>query len=287
MTTTVPDSADTVAALRRDGFAILPGLIDTALIDDFAAQLAARLHLPGGGTPIQRLRAWQPDDQQQIALRTAGYDCDAQHQITHHPPLARLMAGLLGGEVWAQPRRFLRLVPPGPGEWATEPHQDYRYVQGATDTLTAWIPLHDVGADTSPLRVVPASHHHGLWPVTDTTGGTLPHPVGLTPGDTRWRPLPLNAGDAVVFHALTVHSTLPPTGRAGRISLDVRYQRTDASLAATALLAPYTCEHSDDPHQWARDPQLRLPDPLPVVPTTAHRDVTDPDRATSRFLEAP
>ncbi|GGZ70094.1 hypothetical protein [Streptomyces bluensis] len=90
----------------------------------------------------------------------------------------------------------------------------------------------------------------------------------------------------VVFHSLTVHSTLPPTGPAGRISLDVRYQRTDAPLAATALLAPYECEHPDDPGHWARDPQLRLPDPLALVPTAPHRDVTNPDRATSRFLEA-
>ncbi|MFI7020146.1 phytanoyl-CoA dioxygenase family protein [Streptomyces sp. NPDC050164] len=272
------------AALRRDGYAVMPGLIDPGLLGDFATQLDARLQPPGPGDPLTRLRASQPDVQQ---LRAAGYGSEAQHRLTHYPPLAAMMADLLGGEVWAQPRRFLRLVPPGPGPWATEPHQDYRYVQGAIDTLTAWIPLHDVPAGTSPLRVVPGSHHRGLWPVTDTTGGTLPHPVGLAPDDARWRSLPLSAGDLVVFHALTVHSTLPPTGPAGRISLDVRYQRTDAPLAATALLAPFECEHPDDPLRWAGDPQLRLPDPLPVVPTAPHPDVADPDRATSRFLEAP
>ncbi|GGZ70102.1 phytanoyl-CoA dioxygenase family protein [Streptomyces bluensis] len=133
----------TATALRRDGYAVLPGLIDPTLLGDFATQLDARLQPLGPGDPLARLRAGQPGIQQ---LRAAGYDSKAQHRLTHYPALATLMADLLSGEVWAQPRRFLRLAAPGPGPWATEPHQDYRYVQGAIDTLTAWVPLHELEA---------------------------------------------------------------------------------------------------------------------------------------------
>ncbi|GAA2267922.1 hypothetical protein GCM10010232_70440 [Streptomyces amakusaensis] len=275
----------TAAALRRDGYAVLPGLIPTRLLTDFAAQLTTRLTPPAPGDPLTRLRTGARIDAQR--LRAAGYACEAQHRLTHHGPLAELMAAVLGGPVWAQPRRFLRLVPPGPRVWATEPHQDYRYVQGAVDTLTAWIPLHEVPDGASELRVVPGSHHRGLWPVTTRTGGTLPHPVGLAPGDPRWRAVPVLAGDVVVFHSLTVHSTLPPAGPLGRVSLDVRYQRTTAPLATTALLAPYPCEHPGDPHHWAQDPHLRLPDPLPAVSAVPHHQAVIPDGAVSRFLEAP
>ncbi|CAM5592985.1 phytanoyl-CoA dioxygenase family protein [Streptomyces abikoensis] len=298
MNATSAEPGAVAAALRADGYAVVRGLVPVYLLEDFGAQLAGRLLAPGTLQPdphrdagawsaaesgLARLRAWRPDQDGQIALRTAGYRSPAQHQIAHYPALAHLMADLLGGKVWVQPRRFLRLVAPGPDAYATEPHQDYRYVQGALDTLTAWIALHGVDADGSALRVVPGSHRRGLWPVTDVTGGTLPHPVGIEPRDARWTVLPVAAGDVVVFHSLTLHCTTPPRGHLARLSLDLRYQRTSAPLASTALLAPYPCTPNDDPTKWAHDPHLDLPDPLPLVPGVPHTDVTVPSEGVSRF----
>ncbi len=274
------DSAAIAAALRQRGFEIVHGLIPTALLDDLAAELAEQVLPDGEGAPMDRLRAWRSDGDGQ--LRTAGYHCPAQHKITHCPPLTELMTDLLGGPVWAQPRRFLRLVAPSARPYGTEPHQDYRYVQGAVDTLTAWVPLHRVLADESCLRVVPGSHKKGLWPVTDVTRGTLPHPVGIAIGDGRWRLLHLYPGDAVIFHSLTLHCTTPPRGDQARLSLDVRYQRTDEPIAASGMLAPYECPHSDDPREWAHDPQLDLPNPMTMVLNVPHTKVTVPD-GVSRF----
>lgn len=266
----------TAAALRQQGYAVVPSLLDERLLDDLAAGLVSLLHPPGAGSPLKRLRAWSPRPEEQQTLRAAGYRIPALHRITRHPALAVLMAELLGAPVWAQPRRFLRLVAPGSGPYATEPHQDYRYVQGALDTLTVWIPLHPVRADESCLRVVPGSHRTGLWPITDAVGGTLPHPVGITADDSRWQPLPVNAGDVVIFHSLTLHSTVPPAGTLARLSLDVRYQRADEPMAITGMLAPYTCPDNDNPRVWTHDSQLGLPEPLITVPSASHTEVTVP-----------
>lgn len=273
------------AELARDGYTVVRGLLPAALLGEFGQQLDAALDLPGPGTALDRIRSWRPTEQQHLALRAAGYRTRAQHDIAHHPALAGLMAELLGGQVWVQPRQFLRLMYTVDRPWATEPHQDYRFVQGTVDTLTAWIGMHDVDAGGSALRVLPGSHRRGLWPVTDTTGGTLPHPVGVFPDDPRWTALPVRAGDVAVFHSLTVHSTLPPAGPAGRLSLDVRYQRTGTPFAETGLLAPYDCEHSDDPARWTHDPHLNIPAGLQLVSSAPHDQVPEPDLSTSLFLE--
>ncbi|RLU81109.1 hypothetical protein CTZ27_33245 [Streptomyces griseocarneus] len=278
-----PDPARVDRAIRRSGYAVVPSFIPPALLREFADELAGQLlpNQPGGS--LRRLREWRPTSEEQLRLREAGYRTAAQHKLTHYRPLADLMAALLDGPVWAQPRRFLRLVAPSTDTYGTDPHQDYRYVQGAVDTLTAWIPLHLVLADESSLRVVQGSHKNGLWPITDATDGALPHPVGIAADDDRWCPLTFYPGDIAIFHSLTLHCTTPPQHDLARLSLDVRYQRTDAPVAASALLAPYPCPNNDDPLQWTHDPQLALPDPLPTVVNVPHDEVVLPDGA-SRFV---
>ena len=84
---------------------------------------------------------------------------------------------------------------------ATPAHQDFLYIQGSTETVTAWMPLGDVPAALGGLMVQPGSHKAGFY---------LPfkHPgVGgnavAYDADLPWAGTDYKAGDVLLFHSLT------------------------------------------------------------------------------------
>jgi ectoine hydroxylase-related dioxygenase (phytanoyl-CoA dioxygenase family) len=193
------------------------------------------------------------------------------HKLSRPPVLYKIIELLLGSDIFVQPRKFLRLAPPGKA-FETEPHQDYRYVQGSVDTLTVWIPLHDVDEQNAPLRFLPGSHHKGLWQSHQSSENKLPQIVDISPHDHRWVTVPANLGDVIIFHSLTVHAALPNCTQNNRFSIDVRYQRLNDYISHSALLAPYVlpAEEAADPTKWTMDPNVLLPESHFLVPSQKH-----------------
>ncbi len=142
----------------------------------------------------------------------------AQHRLI--VDLARL--------VYPDPELVLSVLwfkPPRIGS-AKPPHQDAAYLPAdRRDQLSVWIALDDATPDNGCLQMLPGSHRRGL----------LPH-IGREPqlpdlGELRPVLVPLAAGDAVVFTALTAHASgINHTDRPRRAVL-FRFAPRDAAAA--------------------------------------------------------
>jgi hypothetical protein len=244
-------------ALNENGVVRIRGLIPASTVRMALGELdtlSAAAGLLGEADSLQTARV---DDDVLLQLRGVVYGSKMFHAMSHNPELLSLTSRLLGNETIVQPRKFLRVATPRARQFATQPHQDHRFVQGTVDVLTTWIPLHDVDADSSPMRFVLGSHREGLQTIVETNGEALPSTVV---GDLDWTTLECNRGDVLMFHSLTLHSTLSPRNSLNRLSFDFRYQSRKAPMAESAKLAPYVCPPEDDgfPERWAKDPQLDL-----------------------------
>jgi Phytanoyl-CoA dioxygenase (PhyH) len=211
---------------------------------------------------IPSLPARQPD----IALvdpvgrlRTEGYI-----------DVAGLLDPLLGSPVIVHPAKLVRLIWPHRDELVTRPHQDFPYIQGAADTLTAWIPLGGCSPRTGSVRVIPRSHRSDVRPVHRVLGAGG-FGVDLRPDDRRWLEIDFQPGDVLLFHAFTVHAASAHHGDRIRLSVDFRYQSASDPIARE-WLGPHP--HHAEPNGWADVTRgwasrrwVELP-PGPVPPST-------------------
>jgi hypothetical protein len=168
------------------------------------------------------------------------------------PAVVALVSQLLLDTVFLHPRWILRIVGDCDGPYATPPHQDYPFTQGAIDSLTCWIPLHDVGENSSHLLFLPGSHRKGLY-ILDLSRN---HPLcDVTTLDTNsWVSMPCAEGDLVIFHSLTVHATAAPIDHLTRVSIDVRFQSVNDVISPVEL----TPLNEDTPqHPLTNDSRLR------------------------------
>ena len=229
----------------RDGYLCIEGLLDPAAVLDVRRAIIAAL------VPVGWLR---PDPDPSLALPgpevhidfeddwwpgyTVMQSLECFHALAHSEPIVRVIGALLGEDpqgVLVHPRNIGRLTYPG-SERATPPHQDFPLVQGAVDTLTAWVPLGDCPTALGGLRVLTGSPAAGLRPVVERKGVGG---VGVDPQldrDDRWRTVDYRAGDVLVFHCLTVHQARPNAADVVRLSADYRYQAAGDPIAEPALL---------------------------------------------------
>ncbi len=138
------------------------------------------------------------------------------------PEILAVVRHILGAEPRFHVGDVCRLVSPGAFDLTTPPHQDAAYVAEPTEVWTAWIPIGPCPLALGPLALLAGSHTGGLRqhaPVTPGSGGIA------VPDDAPWRSLDLEAGDVIVFSALTVHRALPNvTADQLRVSVDYRYR---------------------------------------------------------------
>lgn len=145
-----------------------------------------------------------------------------------HPRLITVLESLFGGPVLTRRGDICRLALPDAPHLTTPPHQDHWYTGGTTNLWTVWIPLTDAPLELGPLAVLPGSHRNGLLPHAGAGAGRQGVRV---PADVPFAATPLAAGDAILFHCLTVHRALPNRTRDRvRLSVDYRYQPADEPI---------------------------------------------------------
>jgi len=148
------------------------------------------------------------------------FNLEAFHSLTHHPKLCNVMRLLVGPKLLVHPKPIARLIFPNYDRSVIHTHQDHLAVGGDTNCFTAWLPLHDCPAELGPLQILEGSHHFGLQDADPDTGV-------ISKDNARgreWVSGEINAGDALIFHSLTVHSASPNTSSQLRISMDCRFQ---------------------------------------------------------------
>jgi phytanoyl-CoA hydroxylase len=131
------------------------------------------------------------------------------------PRWVALAETLLGEPAAADPPEWFD-KPPGTNH-VTPPHQDnYYFCLTPPNVLTIWLALDPVDAENGCLRYVAGSHLRGFRPhARSRILGFSQGITDYTPEDfTRERAIPLQPGDAVAHHGMTIH-------------------RADANLSAT------------------------------------------------------
>ena len=242
---------DDPAAMRqrmaRDGCLFFRGLFPRDTVLDLRRQVAAILNKYGwlapGADPMDGVVDPSVHDMVPecgVGVTRAAYEdvykTEAFHRLAHHPVVLDLMARLMGETVLIHPRHIARMMFPVKSTAPTPPHQDHIFIQGAKPVYTCWLPLGDFSEAMGGLQVLRGSHRLGLLPVraAEGAGGRAVILDGL---DQEWVHGDMAAGDALVFHSLTVHRASPNTyANRVRLSVDYRYQPLSMPIEEQSLL---------------------------------------------------
>lgn len=224
----------------EDGYLFFPRLIDPrrigAVRSDVLRTLAEHGWVEGGpdldaAAPGPRREPGEPE-------WWSGYagvlGLESFNSLAHDEALTEVMRLVLGDDLLVQPMKIFRSTWPG-GELPTLPHQDFFFVRGAADVLTAWIPLGANPVGLGGLRVLAGSHAEGLRSVRPGRGIGHVH-ADVADDDPRWTdPHDYQPGDVLVFHSLTVHRAPANVADRLRISADFRYQSSADPIVAAVL----------------------------------------------------
>ena len=160
------------------------------------------------------------------------------HELAHSASVVALMQRLIGSPVLVHPRKIARIGLPQ-DELVVGPHQDFPLIQGSADVLTCWVPVGDCPDELGGLRVLKGSHHLGVRPMVQAprVGGlVIGEPLDEEPG---WCTTDFEAGDALIFHSLTVHTAKHNHTDRLRLSVDFRYQSLRDPVVEGSLLPHY------------------------------------------------
>lgn len=156
------------------------------------------------------------------------YDCcDARPIVSRVSQLLGPDVVLWRSHVWCKQ----------PGEPAVAWHQDPAYwpIEPVIN-VTCWIALSPATVESGCLRFVPGSHG-AMLETADLQGDPINDTIrdGLV-DDSLAVPLEMEAGQAVLFHSLLVHDSLPNRSRRPRTGLAARYTTPSVRVDHARLL---------------------------------------------------
>ena len=139
--------------------------------------------------------------------------------LAFHPKMVEIAATLLGPDLKLL-QSILLLKPPhfgGAKIW----HQDNAYFRREPNHIVGfWVACDDATVQNGCMHVIPGSHTLGI-----VEHGGLKNDYGAvrTPSVEEAVSIPLNAGDALMFHGELLHSTPPNTTATRRRSIQYHY----------------------------------------------------------------
>lgn len=225
---------------QRDGYLLLPGLVPVeavhALRDLVLDEAAAQGWLKSGTVPSAAIHRadvalGRYDDPRWVQLLQRVLPDPRFVDLAAAPAILEVMAQVLGGEVEGIPGGIVRVVSSGDPAVNTAAHQDANYIEGEPSLWTAWLPLTGCPLRRGPLALLARSHHDGLRPHVGVDLGRAKVEVSA---DAVWSSAPMTPGDVLLFHGLTVHSSLPNQSGRLRLSVDFRYHLVGSSGSSTS-----------------------------------------------------
>lgn len=136
------------------------------------------------------------------------------------------VADLIGGPVGLMKKIPFRIDLPNVTRELAVWHQDYRYVKGNTDIVTAWIPLQNTAYVQGCLMVMPGTHRLGPIDHDGHVLGKRDFPSGIFEREVRY--VEMKYGDLLLFHSLLLHSSGINLSDQARLSLQSRFTRIGA-----------------------------------------------------------
>lgn len=198
-----------VESFRRDGFAVVPGLLGADELDRLGPEVDAGVarRTARDTRALAEKSRYEQSFQQCINLWE---DCPGVRPLTFHPRIAEAAARLLGVErlrVWHDQALYKEA-----GGRDTDAHQDQPYwpMQEA-DTITAWIPLDGSTLDGGAMGYVPGSHRFGVRKFVNIFRDAQPYDLlgGPEARGVEPRFVEVPRGGVAFHHGLTIHVAMP------------------------------------------------------------------------------
>ena len=238
------DAAALAARLDADGYLLIKRLLPRADVLRVRARFLDAVAAAGwlrAGTDVDAAitdpaKACVDPEAPFVDVLRRFYRYEDGHALKLDRNVLSLFERLFGEPVLAHPLLIPRCIFPQRPEFTTPAHQDYPHIQGTTETLSLWLPLGDCPAEMGGLAIARGSHKAGVRDFTVSGGAGGMAVIDPLEGD--WVAGPLEAGDALIFHSLTVHKGLPNLSDRLRLSLDNRYQRASEPICERCL-QPY------------------------------------------------
>lgn len=223
------------ADFARDGFVLLRDAVPAAHLDTLERGFLG-LVADWGGTTFSS--AQSPNlarhllDHRDLEKRL--YDGIRQYpwlaEFAASGPITEAVRDLIGEDIGLLGKIPFRIDLPGLVREMAVWHQDYFYVEGNPDTVTAWVPLQDTPYERGCLMVMPGSHTWGSLAHDKTILGKRHYPSGIFEHPCRY--VEMKRGDLLLFHAFLLHSSGVNLSDTLRLSLQPRYSPLAAPTAA-------------------------------------------------------
>jgi hypothetical protein len=191
------------------GYLLIEGLIDDKTVD---------------ALDTERRRFADPNAQLSVELQLVHRSAAIREFVTHGPQVP-LAVEVLGPNVCFTHQQYVSKAPDDGDSTDVPWHQDSGYgrLEPPTD-LTVWIALTDTNETNGCLWVLPGSHRLGLQP--HSRAGRL---MGADVSESGL-PVPMAAGDALLFNGHLMHRSLPNTASTARHALYLRYCTPDVTM---------------------------------------------------------
>ena len=242
---TVPLSPEQVAQWENDGYLLLKGVVPESAINGVRGSFA---RVVDGIIRELKKDGIIEDEGLELPFETRLAQVAGEHanrfgrswrnevatleifDLHYAPFLVDAIGQLTGTDVIGHPVFNARPKLPGQQLTVVPWHQDSGYFGTVSETSlipTAWIPLVPVDETNGCLQVVAGSHRLGVVDHrTEEREGKFLEVMDELIEDSRIVTCPMEVGDALVFHNLTLHRSLPhTTSEIVRWAIDIRYLR--------------------------------------------------------------
>lgn len=215
----------------RDGFLLIRGAVPSAAIDRLEWEFLRLVEEWSG----RHFESSQSEDFSRFLLDNRELERKLYDGVRQFPWLAEFskfadiaqpVSELLGESAGLLSKIPFRIDLPGVMRELAVWHQDYRYVGGNTEIITAWIPLQDTPYARGCLMVMPGSHGMGILDHDMEVLGKRHYPSGIFGREVRY--VEMQKGDLLLFHSLLLHSSGLNMSPTVRLSIQARYSALSA-----------------------------------------------------------
>jgi phytanoyl-CoA hydroxylase len=89
--------------------------------------------------------------------------------------------------------------------WKTDPHQDWRSMQGSLNSMVVWVAMCDIDISLGALEVIPSSHLDGLQTTEMVDSfGLIPEQIAV---QSKFVPVEVKKGDVLFFSSFLIHQS--------------------------------------------------------------------------------
>lgn len=211
---------------RERGFCIAREAIDPSAIDGVLdAFLALTNRLSGERFASAHAPELARRLKSDIRLQAASYDgfrdAPAARALAQSAPVTAIAQSIIARDTGLFSKIPYRIDVPMETKELAVWHQDYWYVRGNTDVVTAWIPMQDTTYLNGCLAVMPGSHKLGALEHDQTVLGKRHFPSAHLGGEIRLAEM--KKGDVLFFHSCLLHTGNINLSNAVRYSIQARY----------------------------------------------------------------